>query len=127
MGGRVSKQKKASLQDAYFKTPNGKARFIMGACRRNAAKKGLELEIGVEDIAERIARGRCEVTGIPFELSRRSPWQPSVDRIDSSKGYVPSNIRVVVWIFNAACNSWGDEPVYRLAAAIARRRKAAAA
>jgi hypothetical protein len=29
---------------------------------------------------------------------------PSIDRIDSSKGYTPDNCRVVLWIINQAKN-----------------------
>lgn len=30
----------------------------------------------------------------------RSPWAPSLDRIDNDKGYTPDNVRVTSWIWN---------------------------
>jgi hypothetical protein len=38
-----------------------------------------------------------------------------VDRIDSTKGYVHGNVRVVLWGINAACNSWGHEAYEEIA------------
>ena len=59
--------------------------------------------------------GRCAVTGIPFTLKsngknwRREPYRPSLDRIDSARGYEPDNCRIVCVAVNTALNEWGDE------------------
>jgi hypothetical protein len=34
---------------------------------------------------------------------------PSIDRIDSSKGYTPDNCRVVLWIINQAKNDISED------------------
>ncbi|HEY7823803.1 MAG TPA: DUF3596 domain-containing protein [Acidimicrobiia bacterium] len=59
------------------------------------------------------SRGACQVTGIPFDVGRsekwsRSPFAPSVDRIDSSEGYIPGNVRLVCVAVNLAMNQWGE-------------------
>jgi len=53
----------------------------------------------------------CELSGLQFELFRgpRSPYSPSVDRIDSSKPYTPENCRVILWGLNAAFAEWGED------------------
>lgn len=56
----------------------------------------------------------CAVTGIMFDLSlsRRgavNPLAPSLDRIDSSKGYTDKNTRLVVYFVNVAKHTWFDE------------------
>ena len=63
----------------------------------------MECTLTVEWIEQRLLQGVCEVTGIAFEMKGdRRPFMPSIDRIDSGKGYTPDNCRVVLWIINAA-------------------------
>ena len=73
-------------------------------------------------IQERLDDGICEVTGIylssPLE---KGPFAPSIDRIDSSKGYKPWNCRVVCLTYNYAKHTWGDEDVLTMAQAFVRR------
>lgn len=70
-------------------------------------------ELSPEWILEKLSKGVCEVTGLPFTygLQARNPWSPSLDRIDPSKGYTLENTRVVLWIYNAAKNVFSDEDV----------------
>ena len=59
-------------------------------------------------IYEKIEKGYCEVTGIPFNLTTqvsdslhaKNPWVPSIDRIDSSKPYIKDNVQIVVFMYN---------------------------
>ena len=67
--------------------------------------------------------GRCEVTGIEFDLSaptRNGPrlFGPSVDRIDSSKSYTMDNCRIVLLAVNAFKNDGTDEDMYLIANAL---------
>jgi hypothetical protein len=94
--------------------------------RTRAARCGMEFDLTREWIAERLAVGVCEVTGLPLELSkppgsRFHPWAPSVDRIDSKKGYTQDNCRVVCWIYNMAKSEWSDEVVMTFAKALANK------
>lgn len=58
--------------------------------------------------------GCCEVSKIPFDMTAdciagsRRPFVPSVDRINSSLGYTPENVRIVCYIVNSAMGTWGD-------------------
>jgi hypothetical protein len=49
--------------------------------------------------------GKCAVTGLPMEqhsgVGSRNDYRGSLDRIDSSKGYVPGNVRWVCWFVNS--------------------------
>ena len=68
--------------------------------------------------------GYCEVTGIalsfyrPDPSKRAAPFQPSIDRIDSGKGYTAANCRVVALAVNLAMREWGEEVVSRIGKAI---------
>lgn len=63
--------------------------------------------------------GKCEVTGLPFEWSIGSPWAPSLDRIDSARGYTHENTQLVCWIYNQAKNIYTHADLLRLASALA--------
>lgn len=60
--------------------------------KRRAKEKNLSFNIEVEDI---IIPEKCPVFNTPFIISRNSEQSPSLDRIDSSKGYVKGNIQVI--------------------------------
>lgn len=51
-------------------------------------------DIVVDKIIEQ--KGCCVVTKIPFDFKTNSPCQPSIDRLDNSKGYIKDNIRIVI-------------------------------
>ena len=87
-----------------------------------ARKSGIAYKLGcditAEDVAAMLKPMRCSVTGLELSLDwegpgRRNPWAPSLDRIDSSKGYVRGNVRMVCVIFNIAKGDWTDEIVKR--------------
>lgn len=64
---------------------------------------------------------RCCVTGIPFDYTysrRRHPFWPSLDRIDSDKGYVKGNVRLTCLIYNTALNTDTHADVLRMARAL---------
>jgi hypothetical protein len=58
---------------------------------------------------------RCAVTGVAFEFEgKRNPFRPSLDRIDSSRGYEPGNVRLVTLAANLAMSNWGDETLLKM-------------
>jgi len=74
------------------------------------------------------SRGRCELTGIHFSSKRvdgsvKRPWMPSVDRIDSAKGYEKGNCRLVCVAVNIALNDFGIETLCRIAGALVDKRR----
>jgi hypothetical protein len=105
----------------YRATPRGKAQKLIYSITARTKKYDTKCTISLEWLEPRLVRGVCELTGIPFDFSRcekgRGPYSPSVDRIDSSKGYEPSNCRVILWALNAAFSTWGAEAFQPIAAA----------
>jgi hypothetical protein len=78
------------------------------SCKNNAARKNIDFEIKPSDI---IIPEICPVLGIPLDTHAESgvgtgydwklnPFRPSVDRIDSKKGYTKDNISVISWRAN---------------------------
>lgn len=87
--------------------PMAMAKILVGSLRARSRKKGWLTNITPEDIVILFERqeGRCSRTGIKFTADHNSeagsgPFQPSVDRIDSTKPYTLDNVQLVVWMYN---------------------------
>ncbi len=70
---------------------------LLKEARRRAAKRGLEYMIGRDDLKY---DGFCPVFGWRFQIGPRGPAMPTLDRIDSSRGYVPGNVMIISWRAN---------------------------
>jgi hypothetical protein len=107
----------------YQETPSGRSQNLWNSAKSRAGKCGLAFDITPEWVQERIAAGRCEVTGLLFTLARKTrrgtqPWNPSLDRKDPLEGYTQQNTQVVVWAYNTAKGAWTHGEVLTLAKAL---------
>jgi hypothetical protein len=98
----------------------GVANLICIHMKANAKKKGFKWDDAwwsARIIEEIITDGKCEKTGIPFDITRenrhykRRPFTPSPDRIDNTKGYEPENVQWVVFMYNLMKNNFDDGDV----------------
>lgn len=91
----------------------------VGIIADRAMKKGWKFDLTNEWYWQRVNAGVCEKTGLPFvnKKGKKSPFQPSVDRINSSRGYTQDNCQVVCLIFNLAKNKFTEKDVYKFARA----------
>jgi len=69
--------------------------------RKRATQKKLGFDLDDEWLTKKAARGVCEITGIPFDYNELA-FVPSVDRIDSTKGYTKDNCMLILWLLNIA-------------------------
>jgi hypothetical protein len=75
---------------------------------RRARSKGKEFDLTIEDLKEIWERqnGKCPYTGWMLELpnykTAKTPKTASLDRIDSSRGYVKDNVQFVSVMANYA-------------------------
>lgn len=95
-----------------------------------AQRRDIEFSLTYSWFSKRLKTGHCEETGIPFATKEEKngkphPYSASVDRIDNDLGYTPENSRMVVWALNAARNTWGDEPLFRIVDALRARQTGA--
>lgn len=91
------------------------------AAKARARKKGLELDISIDWLMDRLAEQNylCVKTGIPLVLEPvMGPWSPSLDRIDSTLGYVEDNIQIVCYMYNTAKNAADSIHVQQFSAAL---------
>lgn len=100
------------------------ALMLFRNAKRRAGKRGLEFSLPLDWIVDALNKGRCCITGIPFDLflehrgKHSSPWSPSLDRIDSRQGYTKDNVQVVVWAYNHAKMDFTHYTVITLAKAL---------
>lgn len=91
------------------------------AARKRANQKKLEFSLPEQWVRDRVDAGVCESSGLFFDMrsigGRANPLAPSIDRVDSGKGYTPENCRVVVWLLNLAFNDYGEEVFAQVARA----------
>lgn len=102
----------------------GRSKNLLKSAQRRAIKNGLEFSITYERICYSLLIGACERSGIPFDLNPngdtfRNPFAPSIDRIDSFKGYTPNNIQVVCNFYNTGKGQHSDEEFIRFCHAVA--------
>lgn len=85
-------RKKEQEEQYYLKYPE---KALLRSAKQSAKNKNLEINIELSDI---VIPKLCPVLQIPFNFDRRSGRRldgPSIDRIDSTKGYIKGNIQII--------------------------------
>jgi hypothetical protein len=92
---------------------------LLKKARNNAKKRnnnGRE-EAGVFDISfddiveiERKQNGRCYYSNVPLTFQRKSDYQASIERLDTTKGYIKSNVVLCCLEFNDVIQ-WNKDKV----------------
>lgn len=88
----------------------------LSMARRRSRQKKLPMDIDMKFIKNLFDAqgGMCAVTGLPMTIEKtfdglHQPYAPSIDRIDSKKGYTSDNVRLTLWIVNHALGEWGED------------------
>lgn len=75
--------------------------------KTRSEKKNIEFDLTKEFLEELLdfSEMKCSVTGLEMNLEchsrkKANPFKCSIDRIDSSKGYLQDNVRFVCWAVN---------------------------
>lgn len=103
-GGRRWRCKKCCVAASTAWENRSPAHLMLCHSRTSASQAGLEHTIRLHDI---ISPPTCKYLGIeidytpPPERTVKKPWNgPSIDRIDSTKGYTPPNVQVISQLAN---------------------------
>lgn len=115
----VCKQCRGPVTDQEYKTWTHEYRLLQSA-RCRARKKNLEFTIKLSDIT---IPSVCPMLGIAISrkgVGAARAESPSIDRINSTKGYTPDNIAVISWRANMLKNNMTVEEARLLLAYLER-------
>jgi hypothetical protein len=93
-----------------------RAKRLLAGSKQNALEKGLYFDLDENWLVELLSK-KCQVTGIPFHITPdkiMDPYAPSIDRIDSTKGYTKDNCKLVIWAFNRAKGKYTETVLYKI-------------
>jgi hypothetical protein len=106
------------ISEDWYKTLlclNGK----LGDSYKRSNDHNFEFNIDLKDLTELWIdqRGQCAVSGLPMSIEKgtvtdRNMMGVSIDRIDSSEGYVIDNIRLLIFWINNAKHTYSDDTLY---------------
>ena len=77
--------------------------MLLNASKQRAKSKNREHTLTLQDIKDKYPEdGKCPVFGFVLEFNSAGfrETSPSIDRIDSTKGYTPDNIQIISWKAN---------------------------
>jgi hypothetical protein len=96
----TNKEEFIAKQRKYYSSEKGRAVRLLTKAKQRAKEEGLEFDLSHEDI---VIPERCPYLDVPLthELGQgQLPTNSSIDRIDSSKGYVKGNIQIISRLAN---------------------------
>lgn len=122
----VIDQNKAVKKLRYASMSGRANELFQGAKRRQRKDSSFDLDVAF--IIDKLEKGVCEVTGLTFNYDKPSgestnKFSPSIDRIDSSVGYIKSNVRVVIWWYNLMKNDSTDSELLEICQAVVNKHK----
>lgn len=98
---------------------------ILKAAKSRATKRGIVFDLTPEWIEQRWT-GRCEITGLSFRIGTKvsgpKSFSPSIDRIDTTRGYAQDNCRIILWAVNALKADGSDDDMYLVAEAVTKSK-----
>jgi len=87
-------------------------KYRLKSLRERAKEKNIPFNLNSKWLKSKLTIGHCETTGIKFDLSKVpfvNPYYPSIDRVDSSKGYTTDNCKLVCLMYNTAKCEFSEE------------------
>lgn len=98
-----------------FNLPDTKT--LYNRLKASAKKRKIPFDLKLTDLHTLGYYINCPVLGIPLDYSGKqlNDNSPTVDRIDSSKGYTANNIIIVSWRCNRSKNDLSSEEIKKIA------------
>jgi hypothetical protein len=85
---------------------NHPERILWYSAKRRAKQEGIEFTINPSDV---VIPEMCPILNIPIKTGKLSDNSPSIDRLDSSRGYTKDNIKVISFLANTMKSSASKE------------------
>jgi hypothetical protein len=86
-------------------------RKVYNQLKSSAKKRDIEFSLSIMDLYHLDYPISCPILGIPLKFHRGQALDdsPSVDRIDSSRGYVADNVQIISFKANRAKNNLTED------------------
>jgi len=102
-----------TMDQIYAGSFSGTVTALHHSAMKHAKQRSLPCTITKNFVASMLGHGTCSVTGVKFDFrmlgrKKANPFRPSIDRIDSNVGYIPTNVRLVCVAVNFALNEFGE-------------------
>jgi len=99
----ANRQKVREDKQRWMAKPENRIKHTLGQAKRRATKDGREFDITIQDLLP--LPTVCPVLGIELNYTGTKvrgfvDTSPSIDRIDSSKGYIKGNVQIISWRAN---------------------------
>jgi hypothetical protein len=114
-------------KETYSK-PRRRAYALWKSAKSSAVKKGIEFDLTVDWIEQKLLEGVCEVSKLKLDFvskntgkwghGSQNPFGPSLDKTNPNKGYTKDNVKVVVWIYNVGKQNNTHDDIMKLAKAL---------
>lgn len=112
-----NKEKHRETKYDYYSTIKGRIQNLLKSARKRAKIKSIEYDLDIAWLTELFKQqnNKCLLTNIDFVIpternnNKAHPFAPSLDRIDSDKGYTKENTRLVCVAINYGMNEFGEE------------------
>ena len=109
-------------RDAWANTIKGRSTRIFHNIKCKCGIYNISFDLDKEWIMEKL-HGKCELSGLDFKIIKTkfgnkkgpTPFSPSIDRIDPSKGYLKSNCRMIIFALNSFKQSLTDIEMFEIA------------
>jgi hypothetical protein len=96
-----SKVYNKEMREYRSKSPETKIKSLLCIAKGRSRRKGLEFDISILDLD---IPEYCPLLGVKINYKANgkggAPTSPSLDRIDTSKGYVKGNVWIISWRAN---------------------------
>lgn len=111
--------------EKYYASKVGRAKILLKSAKLRGAKLGIDIDESF--ILNLMENDSCSVTNIKFDYNRsktttKNPYAPSLDRIDSKRGYLKDNVRLVIWQYNLMKGEISDDELFSICQGIVNAR-----
>ena len=79
--------------------------------RKKRQKKDIQIDLDFLVSLYEQQDGKCAISQHPMTIKFKCPYSVSIDRIDSSQGYIPGNVQLLCQTMNLAKNSFKNEDI----------------
>ena len=103
---KIKPRSRARSHETWLSYENDSARYIRRKVvyqKAKAKNRGIAWTLNTDKMIKKMTEQKvCALSGIEFAYKHNSPYSPSIDRKNSSKGYTPHNVQIVCVAVNQA-------------------------